>query len=74
MTKPKFNIPYLGLHSTLILAIAAGITATPVAANSNFGKIELSPGFTREQGRLTGYTKGSFPLDLSGNKICTFTA
>ncbi|CDN12634.1 MAG: hypothetical protein HRU34_12975 [Richelia sp.] len=68
MTKPKFNIPYLGLHSTLILAFTTSITATPVAANSNFGKIELSPGFTREKGRVTGYTKGSFPLHTMGKR------
>jgi hypothetical protein len=66
MAQPKFSISPLGLHCTLILTLIAGITATPAIANSNFGKLELSPGFN--SGRVTGYTKGSFPLYTMGKR------
>ncbi|WP_088241474.1 hypothetical protein [Calothrix rhizosoleniae] len=79
MTQSKFGIPHCGLYSTLILTIIATVTATPVIANSsNFEKIILSPGFEPNKGRVTGYTKGSFPLhnmskrDQKGNHCTGF--
>ncbi|MDJ0619253.1 MAG: hypothetical protein QNJ63_21345 [Calothrix sp. MO_192.B10] len=81
MTKTKFTISPLELYSTLVLSIIAIFTAIPVTANtSNFGKVELSPGFKSSQGRLTGYTSGSFPLhkmskrDGEGNACTGFAA
>jgi hypothetical protein len=48
--------------------------ATPVfAQNANFDALTLSPGFEGDQGRVSGYTQGSFSLsaisdrDSSGN-------
>ncbi|MDJ0673966.1 MAG: hypothetical protein QNJ36_00970 [Calothrix sp. MO_167.B42] len=79
MTQRKLDIPHVGLYATLILTIIAAVTATPAIANSsNFGKIDVSPGFEPSKGRLTGYTKGSFSLhmiskrDRNGNPCTGF--
>ncbi len=52
-----------------LTAILTAIMATPVIAQtSNFGVLNLSPGFKAEEGTVSGYTGGSYSLSAISNR------
>jgi hypothetical protein len=60
---------WLKFQSSWLLAAIIAIISTPVVAQrANFGTLELSPGFTAEQGITTGYTGGSYSLSAISNR------
>lgn len=53
----------------LILTILAAMTPTVVIADTaNFGTITLLPGFEQTEGKMTGYTGGSYSLSAISNR------
>ncbi|AKG24378.1 hypothetical protein IJ00_01195 [Calothrix sp. 336/3] len=52
----------------LLVALNWGLVFPAFANNANFGKIILSPGFSPDKGKVTGYTGGSYPLSAISNR------
>lgn len=65
----KTSHPWLQLQCGWLVATLMAMIAAPVAAEtSNFGTIKLSPGFTSDQGTVSGYTGGSYSLSAISNR------
>ena len=65
----KYCRPRLYFRGGWFLAVLAVVNATPVIAEtSNFGEFNLSPGFDQTQGKVAGYTGGSYPLSALSNR------
>ena len=65
----KYCRPRLQFHGSWLLAILTAITATPVIAETaNFGTFNLSTNFDPAQGRVQGFTGGSYSLSAISNR------
>ncbi|MEH2312978.1 hypothetical protein [Nostoc sp.] len=65
----KYCRPRLQFHGGWLLAILTAITATPVIAETaNFGTFNLSTNFDPAQGRVQGFTGGSYSLSAISNR------
>lgn len=65
----KYCRPRLQFHGGWLLAILTAITATPVIAETaNFGTLNLSTNFDPAQGRVQGFTGGSYSLSAISNR------
>jgi hypothetical protein len=65
----KYCRPRLNFRGGWLLAVLAAITTTPVIAETpNFSTFSLAPDFEQTQGRVTGYTGGSFSLSALSNR------
>lgn len=65
----KYRRPRIPLKGGWLLALSAAVIATPVIAETpNFGTLKLSPGFNPTQGKLIGYTGGSYSLSAISNR------
>lgn len=66
----KTHRPGLYSGGAWLSALLAAVIATPVIAqtSSNFGTLTLSPGFSPAQGKINGYTGGSYSLSAISNR------
>ncbi|MEI1373384.1 hypothetical protein PQG02_12905 [Nostoc sp. UHCC 0926] len=65
----KYCCPRLQFRGGWLLAILTAITATPVIAETaNFGTFNLSTNFDPAQGRVQGFTGGSYSLSAISNR------
>ncbi|MEH2141748.1 hypothetical protein [Nostoc sp.] len=65
----KYCRPRLQFHGGWLLAILTAITATPVIAETaNFGTFNLSTNFDPAQGKVEGFTGGSYSLSAISNR------
>ncbi|MEH2452869.1 hypothetical protein [Nostoc sp.] len=65
----KYCRPRLQFHGGWLLVILTAITATPVIAETaNFGTFNLSTNFDPAQGRVQGFTGGSYSLSAISNR------
>ncbi|MEH2392497.1 MAG: hypothetical protein V7K21_12840 [Nostoc sp.] len=65
----KYCRPRLQFNGGWLLAILTTITATPVIAETaNFGTFKLSTNFDPAQGRVQGFTGGSYSLSAISNR------
>lgn len=65
----KYCRPRLQFSVGWLLAILSAITATPVIAETaNFGTFNLSTNFDPAQGRVQGFTGGSYSLSAISNR------
>ncbi|MEH2239806.1 hypothetical protein [Nostoc sp.] len=65
----KYCRPRLQFSGGWLLAILTAITATPVIAETaNFGTFNLSTNFDPAQGRVQGFTGGSYSLSAISNR------
>ncbi|MEH2423191.1 MAG: hypothetical protein V7K48_20440 [Nostoc sp.] len=65
----KYCRPRLQFRGGWLLAILTVITATPVIAETgNFGTLNLSTNFDPAQGRVQGFTGGSYSLSAISNR------
>ncbi|MEH1890665.1 MAG: hypothetical protein V7K92_14845 [Nostoc sp.] len=65
----KYCRPRLQFRGGWLLAILTAITATPVIAETaNFGTFNLSTNFDPAQGRVQGFTGGSYSLSAISNR------
>ncbi|MEH2245101.1 hypothetical protein [Nostoc sp.] len=65
----KYCRPRLQFSVGWLLAIFSAITATPVIAETaNFGTFNLSTNFDPAQGRVQGFTGGSYSLSAISNR------
>ncbi|MEH2249077.1 hypothetical protein [Nostoc sp.] len=65
----KYCCPRLQFRGGWLLAILTAITATPVIAETaNFGTLNLSTNFDPAQGRVQGFTGGSYSLSAISNR------
>lgn len=67
MKAPDLPLP---IKLFCLLSLSTAIISTPVLANksANFGKLSLTPGFKPMEGKVTGYTGGSYPLSAITNR------
>ncbi|MDF5709241.1 MAG: hypothetical protein PUP90_16645 [Nostoc sp. S4] len=65
----KYYRPRLQFRGGWLLAIITALTATPVIAQTaNFGTLTLSKNFEPAQGRVEGFTGGSYSLSAISNR------
>ncbi|MEH2071378.1 MAG: hypothetical protein V7K47_25045 [Nostoc sp.] len=65
----KYCRPRLQFRGGWLLAIITTLTATPVIAQTaNFGTLTLSKNFEPAQGRVEGFTGGSYSLSAISNR------